>query len=381
MNGSETLPWKGTLHVIAPSAPPKICGVGDHTNHLVAALAKHGKVRIHCGQLDPAPRFDHPEATVDFDHRFPWTLKNVATSSEIHPGETIFVQYTNFAYGRYGFNPWIAPALSRLRRRGVRVVTMFHETYMNGSEGWKAAVMGWWQQRFFRQVGRNSDVCLFSTEPWAEQYADWFPGRPVKCLPVGSNIRVCAVDRNAERTRLSIPEGMPCLVVFGGMHPTRLFDWVEAASRNLQQSGVDHRILHVGPDSARVGELLKGLPLIELGIQSEEGVSKALTSGDILLAPISDGASTRRGSLLAGMEHRLCCLTTKGPGTDPSIGGLDGMALRFAKDREDFVVKVAELVKDVEQCERIGAGAKEFYDANFSWESVASKLIGVLRQD
>lgn len=374
----RTPPWQGTLHVIAPSAPPKICGVGDHSNHLVSALAKRGRVLIHCGQLDPTPRFDHSGMILDFDHRFPWTLEQVADSSAIRSGETAFVQYTNFAYGRYGFNPWIAPALARLRHRRVRVVTMFHETYMNGSEGWKAAIMGWWQRRFFRQVGRNSDVCLFSTQPWAEQYASWFPGRPVLCLAVGSNIPPIPVDRQAHRARLGIPVGVPCLVVFGGTHPTRHFDWIAAASERLSRENIDHRVLHVGPDAQDVARLLAGVPLIELGVLSEVEVSKALSAGDIMMAPISDGASTRRGSLLAGLEHGLCCVSTMGTGTDALLAEQSGKALVLATGKEDFLDQVARLARDQDRMGAIGQAGAAFYRANFSWESVADRLVSTL---
>lgn len=370
--------WKGRLHVVAPSAPPKICGVGDHSFHLSLALASHGEVLVHCGQILPQPGFEGCEMVVDFDHRRPWTLRDVADSPSIRSGETVFVQYTNFAYGRYGFNPWIAPALARMRRRGVRVVTMFHETYMNGSEGWKAATMGWWQRHFFRQVGLNSDICLFSTKPWAEEYAPWFPGKKVECLPVGGNIRPVAIDRSAERERLGIKPDEPCLVIFGGTHPSRLFDWMQGASQALTSQGIGHKVLHVGPDAPEVARLLEGAPLIELGVQSEEGVSKALSVGDLMMAPISDGASTRRGSLLAGMQHGLCCITTRGPGTDALLESQSDVGLCFANDKTDFAKQVCRLAQDRAASGAIAEGAKVFYNANFAWSSVAGRLVDLL---
>ena len=366
---------QGTLHLIAPSAPPKTCGVGDHSYHLALALSKRTRLEVHCGQESPAPQFGTLDARTDFDHRHPRTLKRLSRSEEFRPGDTAFVQYTNFAYGRYGFNPWMAPALANLRRRRVRVATMFHETYMSASEGWKAAIMGRWQRRFFRQIGLNSDVCLFSTEPWAGKYADWFPASTVACLPVGSNIPVAGAQRSIERSRLGIPDGAVGLVVFGGAHPSRLFPWIAQASRNLVAKGIEHRLVHIGPDSERVADLLEGCPLLELGIQSEDGVSRAFAAGDLLLAPFSDGASTRRTSLLSGLEHGLCCVTTRGPGTDSTLSAQGGSSLVFALDGDDFEHVVLDLASDHARARGLGAAAKIFHRENYSWESIADRCL------
>jgi len=368
---------QGTLHLIAPSAPPKICGVGDHSFLLAQALSKRTPVQVHCGQTDPPPRFGAGDARTDFDHRFPWTLLRLSRLDEFRPGDAVFVQYTNFAYGRYGFNPWIAPSLDRLRRKGLEITTMFHETYMP-AVGVKIRMMGAWQRVFFRQVGMASHLCLFSVEPWTRQYRPWFPRSRVETLPVGSNIPLLPADRDQERRRLGIAPDVPVLVVFGGTHPSRLFDWIETASRRLFEAGVEHRILRIGPDGEEVGRRLGGLPVIERGILSPDEVSRTLRCGDIFLSPISDGASSRRGSLLAGLQHGLACLTTRGFSTDESFlehGSGGEQALEFASDKADFARRCLDLVRDRGRAVEMGTRASSFYQANFSWESIADRYL------
>jgi glycosyltransferase involved in cell wall biosynthesis len=257
---------------------------------------------------------------------------------------------------------------------------MFHETYMDGSEGWKAAIMGRWQKHFFRRVGRTSDLCLFSTEPWSSRYASWFPESRIACLPVASNIPVVVADKSGERARLGIPDGIPCMVVFGGLHPSRLFDWIAEASRALARDGVEHRLLHIGPDSNSISGLLAGSPLMELGILPAEMVSRALTAGDILLAPISDGASTRRGSLLAGLEHGLCCITTPGPGTDRVLLSQDGISIKFARGKGDFIEVVQELATHPDRVREFAGHATTFSRSHFTWESIADNLLHLLER-
>lgn len=366
---------QGTLHLIAPSAPPKICGVGDHSFLLAQALSARTRVEVHCGQTTPAPHLGAVDARTDFDHRFPWTLLRLSRMDDFRPGDTVFAQYTNFAYGRYGFNPWIAPSLSRLRRKGLRVTTMFHETYMP-AVGVKIRMMGAWQRVFFRQVGRASHLCLFSVEPWTRQYRPWFPESAVETLPVGSNIPLVAPGQaSAERLGLGIPPQVPVLVVFGGTHPSRLFDWIVAASRRLSEAGVEHRLLRIGPDGEEVARRLRGLPLVDRGILPPDEVSRTLRCGDVFLSPISDGASSRRGSLLAGLQHGLACLTTQGPSTDASFRENAGVAMEFASDSADFARRCLELVRNPQRRIHMGKCASSFYEANFSWESIADRYL------
>lgn len=362
------------IHLIAPSAPPKICGVGDHSFLLGQALAKRRSTTIHCGQVDPAPQFSALDVVADFDSRFPWTLGRAARSDSFRAGDVVFFQYTNFAYGRYGFNPWLAPALRTFRRRGLKVATMFHETYMP-AVGIKIRMMGAWQRSFFRAVGKASDVCFFSIEPWAVKYAQWFPDAKVRTLKVGSNIPRVDTSRERERARLGIADDETVLLVFGGTHPSRLFEWIVDASNSLTAVGIRHRVVHVGPDREEVARRLEGAPLLELGILDPEEVSRALRTADIFLSPISDGASSRRGSLLAGLHHGLCCLTTTGDSTDQLFHDQDGKGVVYAKDRQDFSKLVRELSGDPARRRSHEEQAERFYEANFSWESIAENCL------
>lgn len=366
-----------TLHLVAPSAPPRICGVGDHSFLLGRELSRRTRVLVHCGQRDPRPELPGLEVASDFDSRFPWTLGGAADSAAFQSGDSVLFQYTNFAYGRYGFNPWLAPFLRRLRLKGLRIATMFHETYMP-AVGIKIRLMGAWQRHFFRGVGRSSDVCFFSVDPWTERYSPWFPDAKVATLRVGSNIPKVPSVREAERARLGIDPDETALVVFGGTHPSRLFGWIVAASSALTGSGIRHRVVHVGPDGDEVAAKLAGAPLLELGILPPDDVSRALGVADVFLSPISDGASSRRGSLLAGMQHGLCCVTTEGESTDAIFRAEAGRAMVFASSPEDFSGRVAALARDSGARSFHAAEAARFHRDNFSWESIASACMDAM---
>lgn len=365
---------EGTLHLIAPSAPPKICGVADHTLMIGRALAASTRVAIHCGQADPSPRFPGIPFRVDFDHERPSTLVPLAKSDAFAPGDRVLLQFTNFAYARWGLNFGLARAMAAWRRRGLAVATMFHETYTD-QPGPKGLAMRTWQRHFFRSVGRNSDLCLFSIEPWSAEYRSWFPAAKVETLAVGSNIPTAPVDRDVHRATLGLPPGLPVLGVFGGAHPSRLYGWVLAASNHLAAKGVDHRVLRVGPDSERVRELLAGTPLVDIGILDAEDASRALSCCDMFLGPIVDGASSRRGSLIAGLGHGLPCITTLGPASDREFRSAAGTAFEIADSADSFSAACERLVHDGFRRRELGIAARSFHDEHFGWEGIASRLL------
>ena len=369
----------GTIHLIAPSAPPKICGVGDHSLFLGKALGDLARVRIHCGQHSPPPDFGAAGCALDFRSSSSRTLERLALSGDFARGDVILFQYTNFAYGRYGFNPRLAPSLRAWRARGLVVATMFHETFTD-QPGPKGALMRFWQRIIFRHVGLASHLCLFSVEPWTLAFRPWFPRSRVETLRVGSNIPRIGVDREQERRKLAIPPGVPVLGVFGGTHPSRLFDWITAASNHLDRMGVDHRILRIGPDSEAVKAKLSGSPLIDLGILEPQAVSRALSCCDVFLSPISDGASSRRGSLLAGLGHGLPCVTTIGPSSDQVFRDAAGHAIETADSPERFADAVLQLVASPQRREALAQAARSFHDEHFSWEAIAGRLVSLLAE-
>src|SRR3954451_10721150 len=91
---------------------------------------------------------------------------------------------------------------------------------------------------------------------------------------------------------------------------------------------------------------------------SSGDVSRALQASDLLALPFIDGASERRGSLMAGLSHGLAVLTTIGPGTGPTLRKSDAFAA-VACDRQDlFTAKVVELLDDEPHRRGLGERAR-----------------------
>jgi glycosyltransferase involved in cell wall biosynthesis len=139
-------------------------------------------------------------------------------------------------------------------------------------------------------------------------------------------------------------------------------------------------LLYIGKDGAAVKEKVGDFPTIAQGPFPADEVSARLAAVDIYLGPYISGTSTRRGSMMAGLQHGLPMVVTRGEHTDDMLLDMDGRALLFSdeSDPEGFARQVMRLLKEPEVRERIGAGARRFYEENFTWEVIARRLLSHL---
>ena len=95
--------------------------------------------------------------------------------------------------------------------------------------------------RAVRATARLADVIAVSFEATCSALEAAAPGRP--CYVTGTPIRdIHAIDRDAARARLGVPEGLRVLLVFGGSQAVRRFNGAVAAAlpRLLERIAVIH---------------------------------------------------------------------------------------------------------------------------------------------
>ena len=372
------------IGLLFPALPPALDGIGDHTAHLAAALAAEGaSVRVWTAQPDatPIPGVEIVQAFRCPPRRGVWEM--VATVSA-DPPDWLIVQFNQFSYGRWGLNPFLPLALRALRRRcpSMRLAVMFHEDFVPPTT-WKNRVFRRWQIPQFRALGRMADVVAFSIEPWAARYRSWFPQARVVHWPVGSNIPDVGVSREEARRRLGFDPETFVVGVFGTIGAGRLIDYIRAAIEQLHNAGVCFAVWYVGPHGGRLrAPLPPGVSFRDAGALPGEAVSVHLSAMDLLLAPFVDGASTRRGSMIAGLQHGLAVLSTDGPLTDPMLRAEHGRSLWLTPvgDREAFAGAALELARRSELRAALGQNARRFYAAQLDWPILARRVMQALEE-
>ena len=370
-----------TIDLVFPALPPALDGIGDHTALLAEALHRAG-CTVHVRTAQPnAASIPGVDVSRDFDITPPWNVRRLAGAVAEDPPDWLFVQFNQFSYGRYGFNPWLPWTLREIQRRNpdVRIAWMAHEDFVP-PKNWKFAIMRQWQRWQFRKLGEIADSIFFSIDPWVRKYQSWFPETTVSHLPVGSNIPHEGWSRIEARQAIGIDPDAFVVGVFGTMRASRLPGHIRAAVLALHERDPHMRVLYVGPDGEALQAALPEISLADAGRLPASEVSVHLSAMDIHLAPFVDGMSTRRGSAIAGLQHGVTTLSTDGPLTDTILRDLDGTAflLTPVESQSAYAQAALELYPTDARKSEIGQSGQRVFDDLFSWEAIAERLITAL---
>lgn len=369
-----------TIDLVFPILPPTLDGIGDHTARLAEALSGRATVRVLTAQAQADPI---PGATVEtaFSHPPRRGVLTLAEAVRADPPDWLFLQFNQFSYGRWGLNPFLPMVLSQIRRHcpSTRLAVLFHEDFLPATT-WRNAIMTTWQRAQFWALGRLADRVFFSIEPWVQQYQSWFPETPADHLPVGSNIPQVEAERETVRHRLGIDEKTVILGVFGSLHESRLLSHIRAAAETVQDDAEDALLLYIGPHGEDFRRAMNGCPVLDAGRLPGRSVSRHFQAMDVYLAPFVDGASTRRGSLMTGLQHGVPTVSTVGPLTDPVLREADGETVHLApvENVDAFAQCVRALQRDAGRRAEIGAAGRQLYEENFTFDALAERLLNHL---
>lgn len=368
------------IDVVFPRLPPAIDGIGDHSAILARELARQGaEVRL-VGRITPADAdIIRQRYGVEAVNGWPsGRLRDVGPLLRVLAdggADVVLLQFEQFAYGTRGFNPAISSLFRRLARAapGIQRVLYAHENYTYpGSVS--HTVMWTYQRRQFRRLVRDAQRVLVSTEAWARR--DRLDGAVV--LPVFSNIPVAAARQSAE------PGTIAPAVWFGYLDDARA-PYFTAALAVLRERTPDLELVYAGIDAARAEALAgdAGFRRLTVAVRPPAAeVSQLLSRSRLALAPFPDGASSRRGSMMAALEHGCCVVTNVGPSTDATTRQLvqDGMVVAAgSSSAEAFATALADaLALDEQELSAIGARAAACYAERFAADAVARRLLLVL---
>jgi glycosyltransferase involved in cell wall biosynthesis len=364
------------IDIVSAALPPKVDGIGDYTACLAAELATRHEVRILVGQPEAAA-IENVEVVPAFSAADRGSFRRVVDGVASSPPDWLILQFNQFSYGRWGLNPYVPYTMRRLRSRypSTRLAVMYHEDFLP-VKSVKSAIMSSWQRWQFRSLGRTSDLVMFSIDPWARRYRDWFPKTQVMHLPVGSSIPRVQIDRAEARTRLGIREDTVVFGIFGTAHASRMLGLVSRTAHAARDAGHDVLVLYVGPHGTEVGQALGGIPAILDGPLPAEEVSRRLQAVDVYLSPYIDGVSTRRTAMMTGLQHGLCVVGTHGELTDECLREQDGRALALegvaATDR--YVSRTLALIEASGTRDQLARQAADLYEREFAWPRICDRL-------
>lgn len=368
------------LCMIAAAVPPKMDGIGDYSANLAGNLTQFCKVKILTSRgYSPTP-IPGVEIQQAFDIGTPRSLWNIVDCIKQDQPDWVLLQYNPFSYGRWGLNVHLPLAIQALKKsKPIRFALMVHEPFVS-IESWQFAIMTTWQRTQLWMLGKLADTIFVSIQPWTKKFQSWF-GSKVSHLPVGSNIPRAAISRAQSRAQLGIDDKTTVIGLFGTMDYSRRVDHVRKALQTIRIPNNNLLILYIGSDGDLVRTQLQNLPVRDEKRLSIEEVSHRFSAMDIYLAPFADGVSTRRTSLMIGLQHGVATVGTIGKLTDAMLAQENGRAFLLANVNhpQHFNDHLQRLVNDLELRRSLGINAMHLYEKQFGWDTIRSSLLAKLR--
>jgi len=367
--------------------PPMQGGVADYTRELGRALVELGHDVGVLTAVDATKGWVEPGIEV-FPQIESWGWDVWSELDKVVDDwrpNVVHIQYQTAAYGMHpAVNLW--SWRSGERPKVVKTAVTFHDLlvpFLFPKAHWLGL-----RRRVTNTLAKNVDLAI-TTNP--EDTLALQPVRPdLVEIPIGSNIP-CAppsdFDRAATRQALGIPIDAPLLCYFGFLNASKGGEMLVDILANLVDQDYDAHLLMIGgrvgaSDLTNYAYLQQVETRIEqLGLKSRlhwtghvpaPEVSAAFLSSDLCLLPYQDGASYRRGSFMAALEHGMPIVTTTPEVPYPDL--VDGEILLLAPpdDVAAQTTACARILTDAELRSRLSENAKAL-SQQFSWQSIAQR--------
>jgi glycosyltransferase involved in cell wall biosynthesis len=387
--------------------PPDRGGVGDYTARLSDALAALG---VPIGILT-RERPGTPSRRVLGESRVPvhgtvpgwdaraWPIVLRALGS-LGPRPLLHIQFQAGAYD-LGGSVHLLPGLLRATLPRARVVTTFHDflvPYLFPKAGPARLAAN-------RLLARTSHAAIFTDLADLQRAG---PGVRGRVVPIGSNVdRDPATEpsRADVRRLLGVDDGAFLIGYFGFLNPSKGVPTLLDAMVRVQarRPGRTVKLALIGAETgasnptdlaqaravhAAIERDQTGQTIVRTGFLPPPELSATLLACDVIALPFRDGASARRGTLMAALAHSLPIVSTRperpspsggpatvwlgaGPGAVPVRDG-EAILLVPPDDAEALAAALTHVMDDPELRARLAQGAGAVAD-RIAWPALAAE--------
>lgn len=378
------------IGLVSGEFPPMEGGVGAFTQELARALSTQGhevhiitsrKARPAGALRSFSTRNDAIE--LNFAELHPrierWRWPSVATVVDIvlrHELQVLNIQYQAAAYNMS------SPAINLLpwrTRNLVKTIVTFHDLrvpYLFPKAGrLRAAAVNYMAKKAHGAIVTN---------PGDYQALKASVKTPLVQIPIGSNIRIYTpnhIEIEEARRQLKLGKADCLLAYFGFLNESKGAETLLHAVATLPER---YHLVFIGgqtgaSDPTNV-EFLQGIKVLiaELGLGervhwtgfvSDTRVSTFLHAADLVAMPYRDGASFRRGTLMAVLAHGRPLLTTIPSEPAPELQHGKNVWLIPADDASALAAAAIQLVGDPALRRSLGEGAAQTAKL-FTWEQI-----------
>ena len=364
------------IGIVSGEYPPQQGGIGAYSQILARTLAGQGhSVRVF-SRYDALEDYPAVSLTAVARRWGPLDLRALAGWARDNRLDVLNIQYQTAAFG---MSPWIhfLPEFAG----SAPVVTTFHDLLFPYLFPKAGPLRDWIVMRLAR-----ASAGVIATNH--EDMVRLGHLAHTALIPIGSNIMAGVpsdYDRQEQRMRARAATGDLLLAYFGFLNHSKGVDTLIGALASLHGDDIPARLVMIGgrvgssdPTNAayavRIDEQIERLGLASYvhwtGFVADEAVAAWLDAADVVVLPFRDGASYRRGSLMAAIQHARPIVTTQPVVDIPTFRDGENMLL-VPPDQPSVLARALRRVNaDVELRQHLAAGAAELR-AEFDWERIA----------
>lgn len=329
------------IALITGSYPPDVCGVGDYTFRLAEALRLQG-------------------IAVEVIHDEGWRLHDAPRI--LRQIRSLRPDLVHIQYPTIGFGAGLAPQMLSLL---VQSVVTIHEIS-------KAHILR--KISLFPFSVRPRHVVF--TTPYERDFAlSWAPWIAHCCdvIPLASNIAIGTKNKISD-----IEE----IIYFGMIRPNKGIEQVLFLAELIKRSSLPYRIRIIGIPypglTDYVGQLRqrsRGLPVTWSLDLSNLEVADILSQSLVAYVPFPDGASGRRGTLLALLANGVATITTGGLQTTRELDDV----VELAHSPEQALACIRTILNDPARLNKL-SNMGRMYARGFAWDQIAQRHIDLYKR-
>ncbi len=368
------------IGIVTGEYPPMQGGVGAYSQVLAQTFARQG----HAVLVFSSPTAGHhpPEIPLT-DTVDGWGFASLRAVKRWARDNRLDVVNVQFQTAAFHMSPWMHFLPHFVR--DVPVVTTFHDLrfpYLFPKAG---PLRDW----IVMHLARASSGVIVTNH---EDFARVRHLSHAALIPIGSNILAplpAEYERDDWRTRAGAARGDFLLAHFGFVNRSKGLETLLHSLAELHAQNAPVRLLMIGgrtgtsdPTNAAYADEIDALiarldlaPCIHwTGFVDDKAVSAYLAASDAVALPYQDGASFRRGSLMAAIHHGCAIIATQPQVAIPTFIDGETMLLIPPGDSAALSGAVLRLRDSPDLRDHLRQGAKRL-SAQFDWSQIARDCV------
>jgi glycosyltransferase involved in cell wall biosynthesis len=373
--------------------PPMQGGVGDCTNEIARALVALGaEVRVLTSTRAVSGQRSAVEVSPIIER---WDWMNLRVLARVIRDVAPDIAHIQYQTGAFGMHPAIDFAPRLLKSRATKFVVTFHDLRVPYLFPKAGRVREW----VTRELARSSDAVIATND---DDYLklETLNLKLLTLIPIGSNILITEspnYQRAAWRARLGVRDDETLLCYFGFLNESKGGETLVRALAlvpNAKLVMIGGQVGASDPTNraylAHIKSLISNLQLSDRVLWTDftppEIVTANFRAADLCVLPYRDGASYRRGTLMAALAHGCAIVTTSVASRQapvasklPQLSDSENCLLVPPDDPRALADAIQRVAAAPELRAKIGAGARALAQ-HFTWDKIARQHLELYGQ-